>query len=92
MSFSLTQEGPIGCPSCGQVIEGRKEVPTKVVLPPRVEAAPAGPSDWGCTDLLEPVPVVPKPVELPPDPLPEYITADQARKWGIKIRFMGESK
>ena len=89
--IKVMQEGDFTCPICGQVTAARQEIPTKLVVPPQESLKPE-PSPWGCTDLLEPVPVREKVVELPPDPLPEYITPQQARKWGIKIRFMGESK
>jgi hypothetical protein len=47
---------------------------------------------WGCTDQLPGKPHVEAPQEEPPNPLPEYITPVQARKWGIRIYFPGEKK
>jgi hypothetical protein len=91
-TVETNQEGAFTCPSCGFVTEPRREVPSVAPKPLKVEVLPPSPSQWGCTDLLEPVPVKTKPVELPPDPLPEYITPKQARKWGIKIRFLGDTK
>ena len=79
------------CPACGQVIAPRRAAPGKLPVPKQEMLAPE-PSPWGCTDLLSPAPSKIKPKEEIPDPLPEYITPTQARKWGIQIRPLGEPK
>jgi hypothetical protein len=85
-------EGELICPACGHVTPARKEAPSKLPPPAKVEPPKSEPSLWGCTDLLPPKPSVAPVVELPPDPLPEYISPQQARKWGIRIRMLGEPK
>jgi hypothetical protein len=65
----------------------RREVPLPVKSFPKPEPIVDNSHQWGCTDQLALPLKKAVVVETRPDPLPEYITPQQARKWGISIRF-----
>ena len=65
----------------------RREIPapTKPLSGP--EPVVDNSHQWGCTDPVTAPPKKEAVVEPRPNPLPEYITPAQARKWGISIHF-----